>query len=76
MVFGVAELICFAPQLHARAGRRDPHRHTVGLGGFLDRSDSGDGDVVGVEIEGIGTLRNPVVEVGAEAEGRLTERAA
>ena len=32
MIFGVAELISFcSQQLHARARRRDPHRHAVGL---------------------------------------------
>ena len=65
MVFGVAELLAFC----SRSFPLDPGDVLLtgtpwGCGEFMDprRSLQG-GDVVEVEIEGIGTLRNPVVEL-------------
>ncbi len=66
MVVGVAELLAFCSRLHARARRRRADRTPWGCGGFMTPPRSlQHGDVVEVEIDGIGTLRNPVVELGA-----------
>lgn len=65
MVFGVAELLAFC----SRSFTLDPGDVVLtgtpwGCGEFMDPVRSlQDGDVVEVEIDGIGTLRNPVVEV-------------
>ena len=66
MVFGVAELIAFC----SRSFTLEPGDVILtgtpwGCGEFMDPVRSlGHGDVVEVEIDGIGTLRNPVVELG------------
>jgi 2-keto-4-pentenoate hydratase/2-oxohepta-3-ene-1,7-dioic acid hydratase in catechol pathway len=65
MVFGVPELLAFC----SRSFPLDPGDVLLtgtpwGCGEFMDPPRSlQDGDVVEVEVEGIGTLRNPVVEV-------------
>jgi 2-keto-4-pentenoate hydratase/2-oxohepta-3-ene-1,7-dioic acid hydratase in catechol pathway len=65
MVFGVAELLAFC----SRSFPLDPGDVLLtgtpwGCGEFMDPPRSlQDGDVVEVEVEGIGTLRNPVVDV-------------
>jgi 5-carboxymethyl-2-hydroxymuconate isomerase len=65
MVFGVAELISFC----SRAFTLEPGDLLLtgtpwGCGEFMDPKRSlGQGDVVECEIDGIGTLRNPVEEV-------------
>lgn len=66
MVFGVAELLSFC----SHSFTLDPGDVVLtgtpwGCGEFMDPVRSlQHGDVVEVEIDGIGTLRNPVVEVG------------
>lgn len=66
MVFGVAELLAFC----SRSFTLEPGDVVLtgtpwGCGEFMDPVRSlHHGDVVEVEIDGIGTLRNPVVEVG------------
>ncbi len=78
MIFGVAELISFC----SHSFTLEPGDVLLtgtpwGCGEFMDPPRHlAPGDVVEVEVGGIGVLRNPVVAVGAEAEGRLTERAA
>jgi len=63
MVFGVAELLAFC----SRSFTLEPGDLVLtgtpwGCGEFMDpRRSLQDGDVVEVEIDGIGTLRNPVV---------------
>jgi 5-carboxymethyl-2-hydroxymuconate isomerase len=65
MVFGVAELLAFC----SGSFPLDPGDVLLtgtpwGCGEFMDPPRSlQDGDVVEVEVEGIGTLRNPVVEI-------------
>ena len=60
LVFGVAASSRSARALHARAGRRHRDRHPAGVGWYRDpKVLLGDGDVVGIEIEGIGRLENP-----------------
>ena len=65
MVFGVAELLAFC----SRSFRLDPGDIVLtgtpwGCGEFMDPVRSlAHGDVVEVEIDGIGTLRNPVREL-------------
>jgi len=65
MIFGVAELLSFC----SASFPLDPGDVVLtgtpwGCGEFMDPPRSlQDGDVVEVEIEGIGTLRNPVAEV-------------
>lgn len=65
MVFGVAELLAFC----SRSFPLDPGDVLLsgtpwGCGEFMDpRRSLQDGDVVECEIDGIGTLRNPVAEV-------------
>jgi len=67
MIFGVAELLAFC----SRSFTLDPGDVLLtgtpwGCGEFADpRRSLADGDVVEVEIEGIGLLRNPVTEVAA-----------
>ena len=64
MVFGVAEILAFC----SRSFTLEPGDVLLtgtpwGCGEFMDPQRSlEDGDVVEVEIDGIGTLRNPVVE--------------
>lgn len=66
MVFGVAELLSFC----SHSFTLEPGDVVLtgtpwGCGEFMDPVRSlGHGDVVEVEIDGIGTLRNPVVELG------------
>ena len=66
MIFGVAELLAFC----SRSFTLEPGDVVLtgtpwGCGEFMDPVRSlQHGDVVEVEIDGIGTLRNPVVEVG------------
>lgn len=66
MIFGVAELLAFC----SRSFTLEPGDVLLtgtpwGCGEFMDPPRSlVHGDVVEVEIDGIGTLRNPVVEVG------------
>ncbi|HEU4702990.1 MAG TPA: fumarylacetoacetate hydrolase family protein [Conexibacter sp.] len=67
MVFGVAELLAYL----SRSFTLEPGDVVLtgtppGCGEFMDPPRSlRHGDVVEVEIDGVGTLRNPVVEVGA-----------
>ena len=67
MVFGVAELLAFC----SRSFTLEPVDVLLtgtpwGCGEFMDpRRSLADGDVVEVEVEGIGTLRNRVVERAA-----------
>jgi 2-keto-4-pentenoate hydratase/2-oxohepta-3-ene-1,7-dioic acid hydratase in catechol pathway len=66
MIFGVAELLAFC----SRSFTLEPGDVLLtgtpwGCGEFVDPQRSlADGDVVEVEIEGLGSLRNPVVELG------------
>jgi 2-keto-4-pentenoate hydratase/2-oxohepta-3-ene-1,7-dioic acid hydratase in catechol pathway len=66
MIFGVAELLAFC----SRSFTLEPGDLVLtgtpwGCGEFMDPVRSlRDGDLVEVEVEGIGTLRNPVAEVG------------
>jgi 5-carboxymethyl-2-hydroxymuconate isomerase len=65
MIFGVAELISFCSQSFTlEAGDVILTGTPWGCGEFMDPKRSlNDGDVVECEIEGIGVLRNPVVDV-------------
>lgn len=65
MLFGVAELLSFASQgFTLEPGDVVLTGTPWGCGGFMTPPRSlGDGDVVEVEVEGIGALRNPVVEL-------------
>jgi 5-carboxymethyl-2-hydroxymuconate isomerase len=69
MIFGVAELLAFC----SRSFTLEPGDVLLtgtpwGCGEFMDPKRSlAAGDVVEVEVEGIGTLRNEVVEVSAPA---------
>jgi 2-keto-4-pentenoate hydratase/2-oxohepta-3-ene-1,7-dioic acid hydratase in catechol pathway len=65
MIFGVAELISFCSQSFTLdAGDVILTGTPWGCGEFMDPKRSlNDGDVVECEIEGIGVLRNPVVDV-------------
>lgn len=66
MIFGVAELLAFC----SRSFTLEPGDLVLtgtpwGCGEFMDPVRSlRDGDLVEVEVEGVGTLRNPVAEVG------------
>ena len=59
------------PGLHARTGRRDPHRHAGRRRRRARRRPAGssDGDVVEITIDGVGTLRNPVSDARAVGLG-------
>jgi 5-carboxymethyl-2-hydroxymuconate isomerase len=65
MIFGVAELISFCSQSFTlEPGDLILTGTPWGCGEFMDPKRSlKDGDVVECEIEGVGVLRNPVVEV-------------
>ena len=65
MIFGVAELISFCSHSFTlEAGDIILTGTPWGVGEFMDPKRSlQDGDVVECEIEGIGVLRNPVVDV-------------
>jgi 2-keto-4-pentenoate hydratase/2-oxohepta-3-ene-1,7-dioic acid hydratase in catechol pathway len=65
MIFGVAELISFCSQAFTlEPGDVILTGTPWGCGEFMDPKRSlNDGDVVECEIEGIGVLRNPVVDV-------------
>jgi 5-carboxymethyl-2-hydroxymuconate isomerase len=65
MIFGVAELISFCSQnFTLEPGDMILTGTPWGCGEFMDPKRSlKDGDVVECEIEGVGVLRNPVVEV-------------
>ena len=65
MIFGVAELISFCSHSFAlEPGDVILTGTPWGCGEFMEPKRSlKDGDVVECEIEGIGVLRNPVVEV-------------
>jgi len=65
MIFGVAELLAYCSRLFAwEPGDVLLTGTPSGCGEFMDPPTSlHHGDVVEVEIDGIGTLRNPVVEV-------------
>jgi 2-keto-4-pentenoate hydratase/2-oxohepta-3-ene-1,7-dioic acid hydratase in catechol pathway len=67
MIFGVAELLAYCSRLFTwEPGDVLLTGTPAGCGEFRDPPISlRDGDVVEVEIDGIGTLRNPVVEVGS-----------
>ena len=63
MVFSVQAILEHLSGDHdARAGRRDRHRHTAGVGfGARPQQFLGDGDTVTVEIDGLGRLETPIV---------------
>ena len=65
MIFGVAELISFCSHSFTlEAGDVILTGTPWGCGEFMDPKRSlKDGDVVECEVEGVGVLRNPVVEV-------------
>jgi 5-carboxymethyl-2-hydroxymuconate isomerase len=68
MIFGVAELLAYCSCLFTlERGDVILTGTPAGCGEFMTPPRSlRDGDVVEVEIDGIGTLRNPVVEVAAQ----------
>ena len=72
MLFGVAELLSFCSDAFTlEPGDVLMTGTPWGCGEFMDpKRGLGDGDVVEAEVEGIGVLRNPVVEVAAHQPNR------
>ena len=62
LIFGVAELVRFLAERHARARRPDPHRHPV-RGRLRDGPAPvpGAGDAVRIEIEHLGAIEHEIV---------------